>query len=87
MRFFFPRIGALFAAASFVWITSCEKHHVGELPHHQHGHETEAHGSSPSPVPTEAAHDQKAHGDSGAATSPAAVSPTPVEFFPQNTPR
>jgi hypothetical protein len=86
MEFNLHKICALLFIIGVGFCGSCEKHHVGELPEHG-ASGAKAHDSAASPVPAEAAQDQKSHGDSGASTSPVAVTPTPAEFFPESSPR
>jgi hypothetical protein len=78
MHFGVREIAAAVSSAALIFCCSCEKHHLGEDPEVQKEHVDAASGGS-----------EESSGEaSEAPTSPApSASPTPVEFFPESTPR
>lgn len=77
MRFSLRKCIALSACPCLIFLFSCEKHHVGEMPEVQREQVDVA--GAPKKNPEAAAE---------TSTSPMpSVKPTPVEFFPETTPR
>jgi hypothetical protein len=76
MHFGVRETTAAFSIGALIFCCSCEKHHLGEDPEVQTEQVDVAGGSEENPGATQQ--------ESAAPT--ATASPTPVEFFPENTP-
>ena len=77
MHFGVREFDAAVSAAALIFCCSCEKHRLGEDPEAQKEHIDAAGGGG-----------ENSSEFKGALTSPTpTASPTPVEFFPESTPR
>ncbi|MEP7014752.1 MAG: hypothetical protein ABI925_04865 [Verrucomicrobiota bacterium] len=78
MRFCFGKFVSILCAAALIFICSCEKHRVGEIPEVQKEH-----------VDPATAHEEGATEPTETSTSatppakPAPPTPTPADFFPK----
>jgi len=76
MHFGVRHVVASISAAALIFCCSCEKHRVGEDPEAQKERADELKGS-----------EENSSASKETSASPSAtVSPTPAEFFPENTP-
>jgi hypothetical protein len=76
MHFGVRELAAALSAGALIFCSSCEKHHLGEDPEVQKEHADAVGGSE------ENSNETKSSSESPTATA----SPTPVNFFPENSP-